>query len=165
MIKAETRKSWVEDTLETRLARVGAPAELWDRVVAPQTRVHTSVNAARMSACATVAVAIILLVIGFRPQMNDAGIQFRSSDPGAVRAWVNAHAGVDVPLHSGNLAGASVNQGRAAIAYRVAGRRLSLLVNQPASGRMSWAAAGQTYTLLCDAPEDLRACALCHLGS
>ncbi len=165
-------KTWMEAALERRLSPVAAPDELWDRVQFPRMerpRVHTSVNAARMSACATLAVAIIVLVWQFHT--SGAAVQFRSSDPAAVRTWIQANAGIDVPLHAGNLEGASVKNGRAEIAYRVGGRDLSLAVTKryetgwKNGARLAWAAGGQTYMLSCDTPEDLRACALCHLGS
>ncbi|MBZ5610240.1 MAG: hypothetical protein LAP38_18410 [Acidobacteriia bacterium] len=171
MVKAELRKTGIEAVLEQRLARVSAPEELWDRVRYPRVErpsVHMSVNAARMSACATVAAAIMLLVWHFHT--GGAAVQFRSSDPGMVRAWVQANAGIDVPLHSGYLVGANVNHGRAEIAYRVGGRDLSLLVSNSRGASLknganfAWAAGGQTYMLACTAPEDLKACALCHLG-
>jgi hypothetical protein len=168
MVEAEMQKSWVEATLEARLARVGAPEELWDRVVCPRPSVRRSANAVRMSACATLAVAIIVLVWGFSLRTNRAGLQFASSNPSAVRAWVKANAGIDVPLHSGNLAGATVDHGRAEILYRVNGRNLTLVTGNGQridKANLSWSASGQTYMLLCAAPEDLKACALCHVGS
>jgi hypothetical protein len=172
MVKSEMQKAWMETVLEQRLARVGAPEELWERVAFPRARqssprVHTSVNAARMSACATLAVAVIVLLWGFHQQSNVAALQFRSSDPGAIRSWVQAKTGIDVPLHAGHLAGANVNQGRAEIAYRVGGHDLTLRIGDVGSKNdnlLSWAAGGQTYMVACTAPEDLKACALCHAG-
>jgi hypothetical protein len=168
MVKAGMQSSWIEAALEARMARVGAPEELWDRVVCPQPRVRRSANAARMSACATLAVAIIVVVWGFSLRTNRAGLQFASSNPSVVRAWVKANAGIDVPLHSGNLAGANVNHGRTEIVYRVNGRNLTLVASNRQridTAGLSWSASGQTYKVLSAAPEDLKACALCHVGS
>ncbi len=158
----ETEKTWMEAALEQRLARVGAPEELWDRIVTPRAeRPHK--QALRLSACATVAVALLLLAWGTGPQ----NVQFASSDPIAVRAWVKANSGVDVPLHAGPLVGANVVGGRPEIIYRVSHRQLTLVAtNRGSDGAlMSWSANGQTYMLACTAPEDLKACALCHVGS
>jgi hypothetical protein len=157
----ETEKTWIESALEQRLARVGAPDELWDRVVTPRAQ-RPRLRVARLSACGTLAVAL-LLVWGAGPR----NVQFASSDPIAIRAFVRANSGIDVPLHAGPLVGANAAAGRAEIVYRVNRRELKLVASNAdaARGRMSWSAGGRNYMLACDAPADLKACALCHLGS
>jgi len=162
-------KTWVETTLETGLRRVGAPAELWDRVQFPRAERSRLRSTARWSACATLAVALIVLLWG--SHVRSANVEFPSSDPVAVRAWVKAKAGIDIPLHGGRLAGASMNQGRVEIAYRAGSHNLSLRVLEAGDPRwndsthFSWAASGISYMLSCPEPEDLKTCALCHTGA
>jgi len=132
------------DLLEHSLRRVEAPAELWDRVMAPapkrRRRVVRWVVVA--AACASVAMAGIL----YRPALS-------SDDPAAVRAWVRARSGMDVPLaaqHAVLLTGARVVKGRVEIGYRS-----GVVLVSKADGRAAhWA----DYAIECQAP----ACVLCH---
>jgi hypothetical protein len=170
-------KDWFEPVLAHQLDRVAAPQELWERVRNPgvvakkRKRVHRSVNAAGMSACATVLLLAIWLVVGH------SGV--KSGDPGEIRAWVKAQAGVDVPLRARpagvHLVGANFTKGSVEIAYRVGGRdgRLKVdggikVVGRHAGSRatvFTWSMDGHTYTLECATPEDLKiACNLCHIG-
>jgi hypothetical protein len=168
MVKPETHKQWIEQELERSLRRVSAPEELWDRIQSPKharTRVRT-----RFMAWATVPVLTFVALLGSHSRNNPA-IQFHSNDPAEIRAWVKANAGLDVPLHAGNLAGADVVSAHTAqIAYIVAGRNLSLLVSDnPVSVRrngksVSWTTGGQTYLLACAEPQDFKACVMCHVG-
>lgn len=170
MLRSEIEKSWLEATLERRLGRVGAPVELWDRVQFPRT------SSVRRSAFAPLAAALVVIAVmwGFHLKSGGAAVQFRSHDPEAVRAWVKANTGLDVPLHSGQLAGARVVPGRVAaaeITYRAGSHDVSVLVstagaNSATRGRLvSWNARGQNYSLAFDALEDLKGCMLCHVGS
>jgi hypothetical protein len=167
MLNPKTRKHWLEDELEQSLRRVSAPEELWDRVQSPQqapTRVRT-----RFMAWASVPVVMFVALWGSHSRNNPA-IQFRSSDPVEIQAWVRANTGLDVPLHGGYLAGAKLaSTGTAEIAYRIAGHDATLRVsNAPASARrnrtVSWTSAGQNYQLACAEPQDFKACVMCHVG-
>ena len=167
-------REWFEPALARHLDRVAAPEDLWERIQSPQRKkgVHRSVNAARIGACATIALLAVWFYVGNR------GI--RSGDAGEVRAWVLAKAGVDVPLrgsHAGlQVTGASVGKGSVEIAYRVGSRDGRLLVAKGGSGGgrhsmpsgarvFTWSMDGHTYTLACATPEDLKiACNLCHIG-
>ncbi len=168
MVKPETHKNWMEEELERSLRRVSAPQELWDRIQSPQ---HARASArTRFMAWAAVPMLMFVAVWGTHSRNNPA-TQLHSSDPAEIRAWVKANAGLDVPLHAGNLAGAKVVSARTAeIAYRVAGRDVSLLVSEsPASVRrngraVSWMTGGQTYLLACAEPQDFKACVMCHVG-
>jgi len=168
MNKPETSKQWIEQELEQSLRRVAAPQDLWDRIHSsqqPRIRVRT-----RFMAWATVPVVMLVALWGSHPRSN-AAIQFRSSDPGEIRAWVRANADLDVPLHDGNLAGASIVSPRTVeIAYRTGGHEMSLFVSDAAApvraavGTISWSAGGQAYLLACAEPQYLKSCALCHVG-
>ena len=161
-------REWFEPALVQHLDRVSAPEELWERVRNPRVRrkksVHMSVNAARVGACATVLLAVWLVV-------GHAGL--RSGDAREIRAWVKDKAGIDVPLRAHaagvQLTGASVSKGAVEIAYRVGKRDGRLVVGgrPAASGArvFTWNMDGHTYTLECATPEDLKiACNLCHIG-
>jgi hypothetical protein len=163
-------REWFEPALARELGQVAAPEELWERVRNPVIRkkksVHTSVNAARVGACATVILVAIGLFVGHRG--------LRSADAGEIRGWVKAQAGIDVPLQSRpvgvHLMGASVAKGSVEIAYRVGNRDGRLVVGGHApsgsNGRVfTWSMDGRIYTLECATPEDLKiACNLCHIG-
>jgi hypothetical protein len=163
-------REWFEPVLAHQLDRVAAPEELWERVRNPgvrrkKERVPMSVNAAAMSACATVLLLAIWLFVGH------SGV--KSGDPGKIRAWVKARAGIDVPLRARpagiQLIGANFAKGSVEIAYRVGGRDGRLQVDGRHSGRGSkvftWSMDGHTYTLECATPEDLKiACNLCHIS-
>lgn len=165
------RREWFEPVLAHQLDRVAAPEELWERVRNPVIRkkkgVHTSVNAARLGACATVIVCVfaIYLLVGH------SGL--RSGDAGEIRGWVKAQAGIDVPLRAQpagvHLVGASFTKGSVEITYRVGGRAGRLEVDGRKAGSsarvFTWSMDGHTYTLECATPEDLKvACNLCHIG-
>jgi hypothetical protein len=162
-------REWIEPALARHLDPVAAPEELWERVRNPgvmrkKKGVHTSVNAARVGACA----AILLLAWLF---VGHRGL--RSNDPGEIRGWVQAKAGIDVPLRARpagvQLKGASVSKGTVEIAYKVGNRDGRLMVGGRgvASGPrvFTWSMGGHTYSLECATPEDLKiACGLCHIG-
>lgn len=132
------------DLLELSLGRVEAPAELWDRVMAPAPRERRRVLrwVVVAAACASVAMAGIF----YRPALS-------SDDPAAIRAWVKARTGIEVPLaaqHAVALTGARVVKGRVEIEYRS-----GVVLVSKADGR---AAHWPGYAIDCQAP----ACILCH---
>ena len=167
MAKPKTHKHWLEHELEQSLRRVSAPGELWDRMQSPQparARVRT-----RFMTWATVPALMFVALWGSHSRNN--AIQFHSSDPAEIRAWVRANADLDVPLHDGNLAGASIVAPHTVkIAYYSGGHDMSLLVSKiPAPDRrigtnISWMAGGQAYLLACAEPQYLKSCTLCHVG-
>ena len=161
-------REWIEPALARHLDPVSAPEELWDRVRNPRVirkkGVHMSVNAARVGACATILLTVWLFV-------GQRGL--RSGDSGEIRGWVQAKAGIDVPLRARpagvQLTGATVSKGAVEIAYKVGNRDGRLMVGgrRVASGPrvFTWSMDGRTYTLECATPADLRiACGLCHIG-
>lgn len=168
MVNPKTHKHWLEQELEQSLRRVSAPQELWDRIQSPQqtpARVRT-----RFMAWATLPVVMFVAFWGAHSRNNPA-TQFRSSDPVEIQAWVRANTGLDVPLHSGHLAGAKlVSTGTAEISYRLAGHDATLLIsNAPVAIRrngasVSWTTAGLTYQLACAEPQDFKTCVMCHVG-
>ena len=164
---AENQNRWIEQELERSLRRVAAPEQLWDRVQSPQpvrSRVQT-----RFMALATVPVVMLVALIGSHSK-NVPAVQFRSNDPAAIEAWIKAGAGVDVPLHAGKLAGASVVSASAAeVVYRGEGS-VTLRVStgtrsvEKSPNVLAWMSGGLTYQLACAEQQDLKACALCHIG-
>lgn len=164
----ESRKQWMEEELEQSLRRVTAPQDLWDRIHSsqqPRLRVRT-----RFMAWATVPVVMLVALWGSHPRSNGA-IQFHSSDPAEIRAWVRTNADLDVPLHDGNLAGARIVAPHTVeIAYRAGGHDVSLLVSNTltpdrrSGASISWMAGGQAYLLACAEPQYLKSCTLCHVG-
>jgi hypothetical protein len=163
-------REWIEPALARHLDPVSAPEELWERVrnpasgISKKKGVHTSVNAARLGACATI-LLIVWLFVGHRG--------LKSGDPGEIRGWVQAKVGIDVPLRARpagvQLTGASVSKGTVEIAYKVGNRDGRLFVGgQHTSSNprvFTWSMDGRTYTLECATPADLRiACGLCHIG-
>ncbi len=172
MVKPESQKRWIEQELEQSLRRVAAPEELWDRLQGPKpgpARVRTRFMA---WAAVPLVMPLVMLIAVFAPHTrNEPGLQFRSSDPAEIRAWVRANTSLDVPMHAGNLAGANaISPDGAEIAYRVGDRNMSLLVSagpvlpDKSPRHISWTAGGKTYLLACAEPRDLKACALCHVG-
>ena len=160
-------REWFEPALAEHLDRVVAPDELWERIQRPRVkaaRVPIGVNAARLCACA--ALALILLMIPWQ-----RGV--RSGDAAEIRGWVRAKAGIDVPLRAYpagvQLIGANASRGSVEIAYRVSNRDGRLFIggrHAASSGKVfTGSIAGHTFTLECATPEDLRiACNLCHIG-
>jgi hypothetical protein len=164
---AENQTQWIEQELERSLRRVAAPEQLWNCIQSPQpvrSRVQT-----RFMALATVPAVMLVALIGAHTRQVPA-VQFRSSDPAAIQAWLRTSAGLEVPMHAGKLAGASVvSAGTAKIAYRGQGNMTLLVSVQTGLGarnssRLSWTANGLTYQLACAEQQDLKACALCHIG-
>jgi len=166
---------WVEAELRRELRPVRAPGELWERV---QGRDAGAPRGGRgyvwMLAAAAMAMVVLFLA---RPRQ-----EFQSGDAARIRAWVQLHTGLDVPLQASaalRLVGAKGIDGRAEIACRVGDREAKLTVSRARVGvveasahqtykggkSVSWAMRGQLYTLACTTPEDLQvACLLCHAG-
>jgi hypothetical protein len=163
-------REWIEPALARHLDSVSAPEELWERVRNPRViqkkGVPTSGNAARLGACATVLMLLaIWLFVGHRG--------LKSNDPGEIRGWVQAKAGIDVPLRARpagvQLTGASVSNGTVEIAYKVGNRDGRLFVGGKHTSSnprvFTWSMHGNTYMLECATPDDLKvACNLCHIG-
>lgn len=162
---AENQDRWIERELEQSLRRVAAPEELWNRLQSPQpvrSRVQT-----RFMALATVPVVMLVALLGSH-SANVPSVQFHSNDAQEIQAWVKIRTGLDVPMHAGKLAGASVLSGGAAeIAYRGEGRMTLMVSAGSATARnanvFSWTAGGLTYQLASAEQQDLKACALCHI--
>jgi hypothetical protein len=167
MVRRE--KNWMEQELEQSLRRVAAPQELWGRIQNPEQ--GRARSRTRLVAWAAVPALMFLTLWGSHPKTNPA-LQFQSSDPGQIQAWVKANTGLDVPLHAGNLVGAKRASAQAAeIAYQAGGHDLSLIVSGKAAparheaSAISWTAGGQLYLLASAEPQYLKSCVVCHVGS
>lgn len=115
-------------------------------------------------------------------------VQYRSADSTQIRAWVQANAGIDIPLpaRAGDnvkLIGVSIFRNGSpmvCITYRVGNQPSRLLVTGAGAGAphhksmeqsryqgrslATWVMQGQTYTMASSAPENARgACVLCHV--
>jgi len=173
---------WIETVLERKLDRVAAPEELWDRIdnrsltVAAQTErlPNRDRKGAVLAWTLVAATLVIVLVWGLRPRRD---LVLRSDSAAQIREWVQANAGLDIPLlgHSAQvrLTGARLVRGDVEIACRVGDHQAKLLVSkgnstlqhgaQPTKATVSWGMAGRVYTLASATPEDLKiACLLCH---
>jgi hypothetical protein len=169
--KPRVEQKWIEQELEQSLRRVAAPDALWDRLQRPEparSRVQ-----ARFMALATVPVVMLVALLGLHTRSGPA-VQFRSSDPVEVQAWVKSKTGLDVPMHGAKLAGASLVPGGVSgaaveITYRGDGAmKLMVSAGRAATGKipagLQWTAGGLNYQLACADQQDLKACALCHVG-
>jgi len=168
----------VDRVLAVELGRVRAPEELWERIERPRTLPSGRGSVTTRKGLALAAAVLIAVVVwGLYPR----GLVIQSTDAVRIRDWVKANAGLDVPLlaelpASLRLTGARVSRGRAEINCRVGDRDAKLIVARTGSGVSerhsqtgrriaSWAMRGQSYTLACANPEDLKmACLLCHSG-
>lgn len=164
-------REWIEPALARHLDAVAAPEELWERVRNPRVirknrNVPMSGNAARLGACATVALVLLSALLMPRPGL-------KSSDPDEIRGWVQAKSGIDVPLRARpagvQLTGAQVSKGTVEIAYKVGNRDGRLFVGGQHTASnprvFTWSMHGNTFTLECATPDDLKvACNLCHIG-
>jgi hypothetical protein len=196
----------VIDRLDEELARhlrpVIAPEDLWFRIHAPQ-QGHTValVRWPVWAFAAAVAATIALFCFSLKSDSSSylakfaaaelarggEDVQFRSADPAQIRSWIQANAGIDIPLpatagENVKLIGASVFRNGSpmvCVTYRVGNQPSRLLVTRanataPQHGSMesgryqgmslaTWVMQGQTYTLA-SAPENARAgCVLCHV--
>lgn len=190
--------------LSRNLYRVPAPEELWLRIQDPRPAGSPAISAGNRLLVA-VALSVGVLACGFlairvlnaaNPILKEAfagaagNVEFQSNQPARIRQWVNAQAGIDIPLSAAppstvQLIGASVRRGaspEAAVAYRVNNRDAVLLVAKsdtalrygaghgPITSKQvkdlqvsSWTMRGHSYTLAYAASGDLRgACGICH---
>jgi hypothetical protein len=176
----ETSSSWIEPVLARHLGRTTAPAELWQRVAEPRMPRPASANFRLLLALASV-LFVALLLGGFHPGRTPV-LDFRSSRPDQIQAWVKANTGLDVPLHASHsvrLLGASAIRGRdpaARIIYRAGAKDIALTVASAGVAPVlavskndsvfSWTARGQKYVVACADAEELRiGCLLCHAGA
>ena len=167
----------LETILSEELRPVAAPPGLVDRLNTPA--VEPRIAERRMYAwplaiSAAAAVLVVAAAWGLR-----ARNEIRSADPAEMRAWVQSHAGLDVPFSPHTpvrLERARLVQGRAEISYRVEDFSVKLLVARGTAGQVSgqpvydpgassttWALGGQIFSLECPSPKALQAaCRLCH---
>ena len=187
----------LEAELSRHLRPVTAPEELWLRIqggaiAEKPVRLRWPIWAVAAAAAAMLALCFSLrsATIPYLERMASrelasgaAAPDLRSDDPTRIRAWVKAHAGLDVPLPNEpaqgvQLIGVSLLQGEgpvACITYRVGGHEAKLLVTRGAarpqhhptkldSGVASWTQGKQLYALAWGGPQEGNAaCVLCHL--
>ena len=193
----------LDPVLKKHLARVAAPPNLWSHVRGP-----VRAQAVRGS-WAVAAIALVAVVAGgwtlwdqLRAPVtaeamaiaaldrNPADLSFRTEGGAAIRKWLKANAGIDVPLppkHSSviRIQGARVSGETnriAEVSYQVGEFKAALLVTKNPTGVTaypkhdfrgsnpfeaarvtSWSLKGQSYTLAWTAPGEFRtACLLCH---
>jgi hypothetical protein len=177
----------LERELHVGLREVSAPAELWDRIQAPQSaRLVQSRGPVWAIAAAVVLVAVGLSLLYARRQSIAADnespkIALHCENPAQLRAWVRARTGLDLPLRADaspsiQLIGADIDSRGVEVAYRAGNRDAMLLVSRADAGaadvphnrvsgnHSSWVMDGQRYTLACNDAASLQlACKLCHL--
>lgn len=151
------------EILEDALGRVRAPEELWDRIERGRARKTRPSNRAQKLAW-SVAAAVVFAGIAW----NLPRPEFRSDDPVAIRAWVQEHSGIDLPLaHSGAVRLESVRLEREGVevAFRTQGRRAAFSVSKASPGATAhWSVGARGYVLACATPGDLDlSCGLCHI--
>jgi hypothetical protein len=180
------REMWLEPVLVRHLGSVTTPEELWDRVQRPEAPRSERSISMRLAWAAVCALVLLAAAWGVHGHSN---LEFRSGEATEIRVWVKQRTDLDVPLLAEpaapiRLMGARVVTGEvptARIAYSVSNRDAVLLVSKAGSALstnsrhsqpdrdakvFSWTMRGQTYTLACSTPEDLRAtCHLCHAGA
>lgn len=205
-MKQQDRNSQeLERVLTKHLASVAAPENLWGRVRGPmQAPKHASAWLSWAAVAATIGVAVggwTLWQLAQPPLSVEARavnsleakaseLPLHTQDAAAVRKWIKAESGIDVPLppkHDAlvQIIGARITNDQnpvAEIAYQVGEYRAALLIAKDPSGKTvypkhevrssdpyqkarisSWSMRGQTYTLAWSAPGEFRvACLLCH---
>ena len=188
----------IEVELSRHLKPLAAPDDLWRRV---QTAPAAKVRKPRWllwPVAVTVAAASALFYFSLKSDSTSSlakaawrelssgteAVDFRSSDPVEIRAWIEANAGLDVPLgsaHSVQFIGVTLLRSSpcmVCVSYRIGDRRGELLVARGGSGGpkhpsirqtsfrgatvTSWAAAGQTYAIATSIESPHSACILCH---
>jgi hypothetical protein len=211
--KLDTRERlapWLDMELARQLAPVAAPESLWDRIDEPdrihQPRVPRSARPVRRMLW-PIAAALILMASGgiawriglardpgvemarlAEHELSASSLDFRSSDPMAIRSWVKAKVNVDIDLPEGSptvqLLGARMIQFKgtpvAAVAYRVGADAAALLVMKKRSAATSkhlfsrvesagsarlfaWSMRRQEYAIAYAGTRDPQgACLLCH---
>jgi hypothetical protein len=201
-------KEQFEPELARHLAPVKAPEELWARIQSVRfTSTEPSpVRRPPVSRAGWIwaagAVALVALGAGLTVWMNrdlsseeravralvraPEELQFHSTDPAALRAWLKTGTGLDVPIpaHTApavHVVGASVSRSKGAptaeISYRVGNVDAALVVSKiPMEGNgmhtfhkggsrngtkfQSWTMRGQMYTIA--AADTTVGCLLCH---
>lgn len=153
----------MSETLENALGRVRAPEELWRRLEQRMEPARAPRSNRGRKLVWSLAAAVVFAGIAW----NLPRPEFRSDDPAAIRAWVQQHAGIDLPLaHTGAARIESVRLERdgVEVAYRVDGRRAAVSVAKGSHQKAHWSANGMSYVLACATPGDLDlSCGLCHL--
>jgi hypothetical protein len=175
--------------LSRHLEPVTAPDELWSRVEAGiRTETLRNKGAPRgrrilWAIAVTAAIALCFIRLASDQTGYPDTLDFRSSDPQQIRAWVEAHAGIDIPLVNGRsvqFIGVALLRGSrfaVCVPYRSGNQWGKLLVARGGSGGpkhpsvrplsdrgatvVAWVAGGQTYAIA--SPMQHIACALCHL--
>lgn len=189
----------IEVELSRHLKPMVAPSYLWARVqTAPRTKARKPrwlLWPAAAAVAATTALCYFnvqsdstssLAKAAFRELASGSeALDFRSSDPVEIRAWIEAHTGLDIPLasaHSVHLIGVTLLRNSpcmVCVSYRIGGEKGELLVARGGSGGpkhpliqrtsfrgatvTSWAAAGQIYAIATSMESPHSACILCHL--
>lgn len=184
------------DRLEEQLARhlrpVAAPDDLWFRIQDPhQGHAVRPLRWPMWAFAAALAATIALFCFSLRSDTNSymakfataelargaEDVQFRSADPAQIRAWVQANAGIDIPLlpkaaENVKLIGVSVfhsGSPMVCVTYRAGNQMSRLLVTRATAAAhrgttlSPWVMHGQAYMLAWSAPENAHAaCILCH---
>lgn len=164
---------WLEPLLTDRLKPVAAPDELWDRVRAAGGQKQSQPRWWRAGALA-LAVGLLICSVIFNPlRRGVAGTE--SGDPVAVRGWIRAAAGMDVPIPAKLMPGLELEGARmlgreVEVQVRCGGQRSSLFVARADLGSHevqhrfrkdgSWVMRGLAYRV---SAADFRvSCLLCH---
>ena len=193
----------LDEELARHLRPVAAPEDLWFRIQEPHPGRGIALTRWPVWAfAAAVAATIALFCFSLRSDTSsylakfaawDLGrgvedVQYRSTDAAQIRSWVQANAGIDIPLparagENVKLIGVSVFRNGSlmvCVTYRVGNQPSRLLVTRatagaPQHGSMersryqgtslaTWVMQGHTYTLASFALENGRsACVLCHV--
>ncbi len=181
----ENSMAWLEAALTENLRPVGAPAELWDRVEMPRVVAGRRLGWPAIWQVALTSAVAAILAVGLW-SFGRPGQELHSSDPAAIRAWVQDRCGFALPLSAAaspeiRLSDVRLQHGGAAteLAFSVENRPAILEISRAtgaATGEthhqlaaeaksVSWVTDGKLFTLACATPEDLRvACSLCHAG-
>jgi hypothetical protein len=170
---------WVDLQLSHHLAPAKAPDELWARVSrgTPSRRPASSLR--WLVPAAAVAACVAALLAAPRPlhlqgsdvqrlasaELSARRVDFTSSDPAALSAWLHREAGVDAPLRNQEgvrLIGARVvRHGVGAISCQVDGRDATVLI---ALGheRSSCKMPGHTVAVASVSGPSEALCRMCH---
>jgi len=195
----------IELELSRHLKPSAAPDELWSRVQTASSSNHAKERIGMQKprwllwpVAAAVAAVIALCYFSvdpdFTPDLAKAArqelasgsekVDFRSSDPVEIRAWIESHAGLDIPLasaHSVEFIGVTLLKNSpcvVCVSYRIGKEKGELLVARGGFGvpkhpstkatflrgttTISWAAAGQAYAIATRQEGQNSACLLCH---
>ena len=189
----------IDAELSRHLRPLAAPDDLWRRVqTSPGAKAHKP-RWLRWSVATTVAATCALSYLSTDPDSRShlvkmawrqlasgsETVDFRSSDPVEIRAWIEANAGLDIPLasaHSVQFIGVALLQKTpcmVCVSYRVGNEKGELLAARGGFGGpkhpsirqtsfkgatiISWVAAGQTYAVATHIEVLRAACVLCHV--